>query len=199
MKIHIATNREVGERCKHWAMENLPKGFTYTDNPDEADIYISILSLKLLKEEFINSKKACFNFHPGLLPMYRGSGICTWVILNGDKKSGVTLHRIDPGIDTGNVIANYEVDVLPHDTAETLFHKKEIVIYHMFMAWFPRLLQELPVGTPQPKEGRTYTRKMLDNARDITKLVKAFEFKGKPGLFFKSPHRGNVEIHYEKD
>lgn len=63
------------------------------------------------------------NIHPSYLPAYRGQHVINWAILEGDKKTGVTLHYIDDGIDTGDIILQEEVPIDSNDDALTLHHK----------------------------------------------------------------------------
>ena len=60
------------------------------------------------------------NIHPSLLPAFPGAHAHRDVIAAGATKSGCSVHYVDAGMDTGKVIAQYEVDVLPNDTESTL-------------------------------------------------------------------------------
>jgi len=72
-------------------------------------------------EEILNTKlfksKNLFNFHFSLLPKYRGCHTNYYQILNGEKKSGVTLHKIDSGIDTGMIIDSLSFKIQINTTA----------------------------------------------------------------------------------
>ena len=67
-------------------------------------------------EEILNTKsfksKNLFNFHFSLLPKYRGCHTNYYQILNGEKKTGVTVHKIDRGIDTGMIIDSLNFKIL---------------------------------------------------------------------------------------
>ncbi|MDE7464556.1 MAG: phosphoribosylglycinamide formyltransferase [Clostridiales bacterium] len=83
--------------------------------------YLGILTKPLL-DRF---PKAIINIHPALLPKYGGKGmfglnVHTAVIKAGEKKSGATVHYVDGGTDTGEIIMQRSLDVLPSDTPETL-------------------------------------------------------------------------------
>ncbi len=60
------------------------------------------------------------NIHPSLLPKHRGSNAAAQALAAGDTTTGCTVHYVDEGVDTGEIIAQREVPVLPGDTAETL-------------------------------------------------------------------------------
>jgi len=60
------------------------------------------------------------NIHPSLLPKHRGADAAAQALAAGDKVTGCTVHYVDAGVDTGEIIAQREVPVRPGDTAETL-------------------------------------------------------------------------------
>jgi phosphoribosylglycinamide formyltransferase-1 len=60
------------------------------------------------------------NIHPSLLPKYRGANAAAQALAAGDQMTGCTVHYVDAGVDTGEIIAQREVPVQPGDTAETL-------------------------------------------------------------------------------
>ncbi|UCD34593.1 MAG: methionyl-tRNA formyltransferase [Nitrospiraceae bacterium] len=62
----------------------------------------------------------CVNIHASLLPKYRGAAPINWAVINGDKKTGITMMMMDEGIDTGPVFMQRETEIRPEDTAGTL-------------------------------------------------------------------------------
>lgn len=181
-KLHIATSRPIGEKCKQWALEN---GYELSSMED-CDIFISVLYDTLIPEEYIKSRK-CYNFHPGVLPWYRGAGAYSWVIINGEFETGVTLHEIDKDIDHGDVIFIDRFSIEADDTAEDLFKKAEKKIFNLFCDWLPTLIiGDGKFETQKQEEGRIYYRKDLEKMRDLTKFIRAFTFEGKPDAFYKN-------------
>ena len=83
-------------------------------------IFFSLHFDKILKVENFSTSKL-FNIHFSLLPKYKGMHTTAWPILNGEKKTGVTLHKIDNGIDTGPIISRLSFDIKINDTAEIVF------------------------------------------------------------------------------
>jgi methionyl-tRNA formyltransferase len=67
---------------------------------------------KLITNDIIAIPKfGCINLHPSLLPFYRGMAPQHWPIINGEKKTGITIHFVDNGIDTGNIIIQQELEL----------------------------------------------------------------------------------------
>ncbi|MDO9261383.1 MAG: methionyl-tRNA formyltransferase [Flavobacteriaceae bacterium] len=64
-----------------------------------------------------------FNLHASLLPQYRGAAPINWVIINGEKSTGVTTFFIEEKIDTGAIILQKEINIEPDETAGTLHDK----------------------------------------------------------------------------
>jgi methionyl-tRNA formyltransferase len=61
-----------------------------------------------------------FNVHASLLPKYRGAAPIQWAIANGEARTGVTIMRIDEGLDTGDILRMWETDIDPEETAVEL-------------------------------------------------------------------------------
>jgi methionyl-tRNA formyltransferase len=189
MKVHIATSREIGEECKR-----LVSGLV---GMEECDTFISILYDKILTDDFIRSKRACFNFHPAVLPEYRGIGAYTWVILNGEKESGVTLHLMDGEIDHGPIIDIQRFPITDTDTAGTVYAKAEATILRMFRAWYDRLLAGDFTATEQDhSRARMYYRKDLEQAPDLTRHVRALTFPGRYRPCYRDSHGTMHELEY---
>ena len=65
----------------------------------------------------------CLNIHPALLPKYRGRYSTVHAIFNGEKYTGVTLHWMDSGMDSGPIIMQKKVKIAESDTGKTLYEK----------------------------------------------------------------------------
>src|SRR6266566_3152714 len=62
----------------------------------------------------------CINLHASLLPKYRGAAPIPWALIRGERVTGVTNMKIDPGLDTGGILLKREVEIRDEDTTETL-------------------------------------------------------------------------------
>ncbi len=198
-KVCIASSRwqEIGHRCMDWAEDNLPTGYTLVNDPDKCDVFISVLYGNLVSEEFI-SKHRCYNFHPGILPQYRGAGAFSWAIINGDKWCGISLHELDVDIDTGPVIAINTFRIEPWDTAGTLFNKGMDTLYTMFTDYFGLILnqRELYPAMQDSDKAHTYYRKDLKAVQDLTRYVRAFTFGGKDKAFYTNSKGQRIELEW---
>ncbi len=183
-KIHIATTRPVGDKCIAWALKNMPKDCVLIDEIDECDVFISVMYNKLIDEDYI-MERPCFNFHPSILPEYRGSGGFSWSIINEDKFSGITLHEIMGDIDNGDVIQIMDFEIKENDTAEDVYNKGMEVMFELFKFYFVKIVTGDYESHPQDTSCATiYYRHQLKLAQNLTKYVRAFTFEGKDNAFY---------------
>lgn len=192
LKIHLATNRQIGLRCFDWLIKN---GYQIASMED-CDIFISVMYDKLIPEDYIASRP-CYNFHPGVLPWYRGAGAYSWAIINGEFETGITLHKIDKDIDHGSVIDIWRFPITNTDTSETLFKRAEHEILEMFKNWLPAILRGRIALMKKQEDGRIYYRKDLEKVKDLTRYVRAFTFKGKDNAYFINKKGEKIELKYE--
>lgn len=110
-----------------------PKKIKTPENIEElkkypADIYIVAAFGQLLSQEILDIPEfGCLNIHASLLPKYRGASPIQRVIIDGEKKTGVTIMQMNAGLDTGDMLYKKEVDISDEDTFETLHDKLMIV------------------------------------------------------------------------
>lgn len=90
--------------------------------PFEPDLIVSVGYLTIIKQAVLD-RQIAINCHYSLLPRHRGRSSVPWAILEGDKLTGVTWHRIDAGMDTGGILLQMTTQITPDDTAATLFDR----------------------------------------------------------------------------
>jgi methionyl-tRNA formyltransferase len=123
-----------------------------------ADMCVSVLFDYILRPEFLSLfPRGGFNLHPALLPYNRGQYPNVWSIIEGTP-AGVTLHRVDAGIDTGDIVEQRSVSVSPEDTGETLYRKLEQAGSELFREVWPRLVAGDITLKPQPSGVGSYHR-----------------------------------------
>ena len=87
-----------------------------------AEIGIMAFVLQFAPQEFVKiPKHGTIQYHPSLLPLYRGPSSINWPIIRGDKKTGLTIFRPTDGLDEGPVVLQKETEVSPDDTLGTVY------------------------------------------------------------------------------
>ena len=85
------------------------------------DVLITASFGQILRQNILNlAPKGVVNVHTSLLPQYRGSCPINWVIIKGEKTTGVSIMQTDIGLDTGDVMLTQTLDILPDETAGEL-------------------------------------------------------------------------------
>ncbi|MCS7338278.1 MAG: methionyl-tRNA formyltransferase [Verrucomicrobiae bacterium] len=105
-------------------------------------------------------RHGCLNVHASLLPKYRGAAPIQWAILNDETETGVTIMKIDAGLDTGDIVAQRATPIHPHDTAQTLHDRLARMGAELLVEVLPDYLAGKIQPRPQPKEGATYAPKI---------------------------------------
>lgn len=83
---------------------------------------------KLLPRYIIDYPRyGCINVHASLLPKYRGAAPIQWAVINGEEKTGVSIMRMDYGLDTGDVIAVCQTPIGEYETSEQLFDRLAVI------------------------------------------------------------------------
>ena len=86
------------------------------------EIGIMAFVLQFAPQEFVNiPKHGTIQYHPSLLPLYRGPSSINWPIIRGDRKTGLTIFRPTDGLDEGPVILQKETEIGPDDTLGTVY------------------------------------------------------------------------------
>ncbi len=90
----------------------------------QPDLIISVYLNQWIGLELLElAPKGCINIHPALLPRNRGLFPYFWVLSNGETETGVSVHVVEQQFDTGDVIAQERIEVMPEDTIQSLSYK----------------------------------------------------------------------------
>jgi folate-dependent phosphoribosylglycinamide formyltransferase PurN len=108
------------------------------------------------------------NPHPGLLPQYRGVDVIPWALYNGDPL-GVTVHFADPGVDTGDIVAQRRIAVQPGDTLASLRRRADAILGELMVKVLSELAASRQIDRrPQdPGSGRLYRRMPHDLKEEV--------------------------------
>ncbi len=127
------------------------------------DIIVVAAFGQILPKELLDVPPyGCINIHASLLPKYRGAAPIQWTVLNGDVVSGVTIMRMDEGLDTGDMIVKEEVELAQEETGGSLFEKLSVIGAKLCV----RAMQEIENGTA------VYTRQDASEATYVGMIHK---------------------------
>jgi len=87
------------------------------------DLFICIGYTEKLGEDILDIPEVAANFHASLLPAYRGRHPVFWALRNFEKYSGLSVHQMDQGIDTGDIFLQKKVEIKKNDTVSTLYSR----------------------------------------------------------------------------
>jgi methionyl-tRNA formyltransferase len=119
-------------------------------------------------------RRGCLNIHASLLPRWRGAAPIQAAILAGDAESGITIMRMDEGLDTGPMLLREATPITEATTAPSLHDALAEIGARLIL----RALAEDPPATAQPAEGATYAAKLtredgrIDWSRDATHILR---------------------------
>jgi methionyl-tRNA formyltransferase len=102
----------------------------------------------------------CLNVHTSLLPKYRGAAPIQWAIANGDPETGVTIMKMDAGLDTGPILSMRRTPVLPSDDSQILHDRLAQLGADLLIETIPVYVAGNLQPQPQPAEGSTYAAKI---------------------------------------
>lgn len=90
----------------------------------QVDIFVSMSFNQIFKEQMIHFPPLkTINCHAGKLPFYRGRNILNWALINDEKEFGITVHYVDEGIDTGDIILQKTYPISDEDNYKTLLER----------------------------------------------------------------------------
>lgn len=103
------------------------------------DIIFSVQGSQILKEEVLNIPKlGCFNLHTAYLPKNRGCFPIAWSIINNEKFSGFTIHKILLGINDGPIVSQIKIPIEKEETGKSLYEKVTDFGYKLFKETLPK-------------------------------------------------------------
>ncbi len=129
---------------------------------------------QILEKEILElPPHGCLNVHASLLPRWRGVSPIQAAILNGDRVTGVTIMKMDEGIDTGDIIAQRSIPIEPDDTGGSLFDELAHLGAELLMEILPDYLNEKIVPRPQEDSPTPYAPmlKKTDGELDFSKAA----------------------------
>ena len=113
------------KKLKFYIFKNVNNNFTFNIiKKMKIDIIVSVSYNQIFKKKLIDHLKlGIINFHAGNLPFYRGRSPLNWAIINGEKFFGITVHYVNEGIDTGDIILQKKFLINDNDDFKSILTK----------------------------------------------------------------------------
>jgi methionyl-tRNA formyltransferase len=122
-----STDTTLRDICKEYNIEFLPgvriceKEFFERCRLYDCDLFVSMSFNQIFKKELIQLPRyKTINCHAGKLPFYRGRNVLNWALINDESEFGITVHYVDEGIDTGDIILQKTFPITDNDNYSTL-------------------------------------------------------------------------------
>ncbi|RPJ22143.1 MAG: methionyl-tRNA formyltransferase [Chloroflexi bacterium] len=173
-------------------------------NPDL--IVVAAFGQILRKDVLDLPRFGCINVHASLLPRWRGAAPINAAILHGDEETGITIMKMDVGLDTGPILTQRSMRLTRDDTAGSVFESLSLLGADLLIETLPDYLSGKIQPVPQPEEGATYAPmlKKEEGRLDFTRPAEELErrvraFNPWPGAFMDfdgtllKVHRAHVE------
>jgi methionyl-tRNA formyltransferase len=144
--------------------------------------------------ELLEVRHGALNLHPSLLPRHRGATPIPATILAGDTETGVTLMRMDAGLDTGPIVAQERVALTGTETTPALEERLAAIAADLLRAEMGPWIRGDTTARPQPEAGATMTRPLrredgrLDPSKPAVQLEREVRaYQPWPGSFVETP------------
>ena len=155
------------------------------------DMVVLVAFGQILPKDIIDGPPlGCINVHPSLLPKYRGAAPMNWALIRGEEKTGITIMRMDEGVDSGDILLQEETPVEPGETYDHLHDRLAVLGAQCLL----RAIEGLAAGTvrriPQDHTRATLAPRLKKDdglirweapARDIANFVAGLS--SVPGAF----------------
>ena len=166
----------------------------------QPDIGISALFGYILRREVLDVfPSGCINVHPAFLPYNRGAYPNVWSIVEGTP-AGATIHYVDEGVDTGDIVGQQGLIIEPVDTGATLYEKLCHLCFELFKQTWPLIQNGQILRKPQAEASTCHRARdvmQIDEidldrsytARNLINILRARTFPPYPGAFFMHGNR----------
>lgn len=121
------------------------------------DVIMSVGYTQILKGSILALPDRAINFHPSLLPSYRGVAPLIRAIVNGDTVTGITAHEMTRSVDRGLIYRQVRIDIQDDDTGFSLHQKAANATRDLFLSIYDDVLHDRLSGRPMPNGGSLFT------------------------------------------
>src|SRR5512140_3815399 len=133
-----------------------PEAFQQLQDWDPELIVVAAFGQILRPNVLDLPKHGCLNIHASLLPRHRGAAPIQAAILAGDAETGITIMKMDAGLDTGPMLRQRAIPIAVDETGGSLFEKLSKLGGELLLETIPDYISGKLLPQPQPAEGATY-------------------------------------------
>jgi methionyl-tRNA formyltransferase len=127
----------------------------------ESDLIVVVAYGQILPQSLLDLPRfGCLNVHTSLLPKYRGAAPIQWAIANGEAETGVTIMKMDAGLDTGPILSVRATPILPADNSALLHDRLAQLGAELLVETIPGFVAGQIQPQPQPAVGSSYAAKI---------------------------------------
>lgn len=167
------------------------EAFLKTFRDMNPDLVVLVAFGQILPMEIIEYPgMGCLNIHPSLLPRYRGAAPINWAIIRGEEKTGVTIIRMDVGVDSGDILLQKETPIGPEETCDDLHDRLAGQGARLLLEAIKGLMAGTPKRVPQDHAQATYAPRLKKedgrihwdaDVKDIVNLIRGLS--SSPGAY----------------
>ena len=201
----VARQEALKIHCEYWeqpsAGDKTYRSFCERVQNLSADYGVCFSYDRIIKKEILEAfPQGIYNLHGALLPKYRGGNVLQWVLINGEEKTGVTMHKMVERVDAGPIVIQREVQIAKDDTAVSLREKQKRVAKEILKDFFVAIADHRLTLIPQNEAEATHFRKRKpedgefsweDNPEKIYNLIRALVLPWPGARFY---HEGKLHI-----
>ena len=158
---HPAWQEDLAVRARTWGLNCLTPEDINAVTIGQPDLFLSVYYPQIFRGELLERIRGrALNFHPSLLPRHRGVSPLLFALMEDDERTGVTIHHIDDGIDTGRIVMQWSFPIEDSDTGYDLHLKAAALVREMAAELLPPLLNggPIPEGYEQHGEPSYHSR-----------------------------------------
>lgn len=173
-----------------------PKKISISDlKKYQADLGILVAYGQIISDNILNSfKLGIINLHPSLLPKYRGPSPIQYVLLNNENATGVSLIKLDHGLDSGPLLAQKQINIANNDDYQSLSNKLSIeganLIIKIIPAYINKEIKLIPQNNAQATFSKIINRgdaeiRLMDMKKNPKKIISKLKaYTPWPGVYF---------------
>lgn len=122
-----------------------------------ADIIVTCAYGQIIPKEILDAPRlGCINVHGSLLPKLRGGAPIHWAIINGEKKTGISIMYMDVKMDSGDIISQRETEILDTDNLESLYDRMSLIGRDLLLDTLPSIIDGTNSRTKQNEDEVTF-------------------------------------------